>query len=497
MDMRTGNSADAFLLILFRALAALSLFAVLWMHIAAPARASAIFLIAAATLTAVIALAARRTPSVPAVSGQEFIGGTRPTDSTRSGAMLATIVLLGCALRLIVWLNYPVELVSDHKTYWELARRLVAEGRYEAEEGRAFWPPGLPFVLTPFVLVFGSGALLAFNITGYLALVAAIWGLARQLFDQRVALMAATIVTCWPNLIFLASLATKEVVVAAAIPALILCYIRAHGVVAGLVPYAAGAGALAGLISLVQPSSLLVSVVIAVIEAWRTSETRRWWSGMLRLTVFAIAMAAVIAPWTVRNYAVLGTFVPIGTAGGVNFATVNSGASDGRWNPAGHQAAFALSDDEVERSRRGFEAGWRFILENPGRFMVMAVRKPLYMFGDDTKNIYWATGRDSTIGSLHLAVLKNASLVYYFAILLAATWWAWSRTPTAQGTVGARLVMLLCLFPIPAHLFFEASERHRAGTVACFSILAAAGIRAAAPMIGAWIRGPRYATPGT
>ncbi len=126
----------------------------------------------------------------------------------------------------------------------------------------------------------------------------------------------------------------------------------------------------------------------------------------------------------------------------------------------------------------------------------MAARKPLYMFGDDTKNIYWATDWDMSVGSLHLAALKNASLVCYVAILLAATWWAWSRTLTARGSVGERLVLMLCLFPIPAHLFFESSERHRAGTIAFFSILAAARVRLAAPVIGARLRGAPYASPG-
>jgi 4-amino-4-deoxy-L-arabinose transferase-like glycosyltransferase len=206
------------------------------MHIEAPALTSAISLIAAVVLTAMIALAARSSCSPPEVSGQVHGGTMRAVRGAHGGTMLATILLLGSALRLLVRLNYPVDLVSDHNTYRGLAHRLVTEGRYGAEEGRAFWPPGLPFLL-----VFGSGGLSAFNIAGYLALVAGIRGLARQLFDRRMALMAAAIVTFWPNLIFLGSLATKEVVVAAAVPALVLCYPRAHTAEERLVPYAAGA----------------------------------------------------------------------------------------------------------------------------------------------------------------------------------------------------------------------------------------------------------------
>jgi 4-amino-4-deoxy-L-arabinose transferase-like glycosyltransferase len=442
--------ADGLLLLAFRSLAFLSLFGILWMQISGPILASAGFLIVVVAITLTIALHSHRLRSADLterVFSGEGLGAPRVNTAW---AMLAPIIALGFALRLLVWLVYPVNFEADHRIYLELANQLAYEGRYQAAQGRAFWPPGFPLVLAPFVALFGTYGLISFNLAAYLALALSSWGLAKQLFDQRVALIAVAILSFWPNLIFMTPLALKEAVVAAGMPALALCYLRAHESGRNSLTYAAAAGFVAGIVSLAQPSSLLVIGVIAAAEAWRTCETRCWRSGALRIVIFSIGMAMTVAPWTIRNYAVLGVFVPIGTAGGVNFSTVNAPTSDGRWNAPGHRAAFGLSDDEIERNRKGFEMGWRFIAEHPQRFASIAVRKPLYMFGDDTKNIYWATNRDTSVGARHVATLKLSSIAHYFLIVIAITYWAWSRPLITQHTIGQRLAMLLCLFPIPA-----------------------------------------------
>jgi hypothetical protein len=50
-------------------------------------------------------------------------------------------------------------------------------------------------------------------------------------------------------------------------------------------------------------------------------------------------------------------------------------------------------------------------------------------------------------------------------------------------------MLSLCLFPIPSHLFFAALERHRAGTIAFFGILAACGARSFLLLLADRLRG--------
>ncbi len=63
----------------------------------------------------------------------------------------------------------------------------------------------------------------------------------------------------------------------------------------------AACGLFAGLLALLNPSSLLVSVPLALAQAWRNS--RR----LLALTVFGAAALAAMAPWMARNWLVLST----------------------------------------------------------------------------------------------------------------------------------------------------------------------------------------------
>jgi len=79
----------------------------------------------------------------------------------------------------------------------------------------------------------------------------------------------------------------------------------------------AGAGVLLGLVTLVRPVTLPLPLFVLVALALLR---RRSWLPALRATaVFTLGMAAVILPWTARNYAVSGRLVPVNLQAGVVF----------------------------------------------------------------------------------------------------------------------------------------------------------------------------------
>jgi hypothetical protein len=72
------------------------------------------------------------------------------------------------------------------------------------------------------------------------------------------------------------------------------------------------AGALWGITALVRPVTLPLPAFVAVMVLARGLRGARAASAVL---AFSLAMAAVIAPWTARNYALTGRFIPINVQG--------------------------------------------------------------------------------------------------------------------------------------------------------------------------------------
>jgi hypothetical protein len=74
------------------------------------------------------------------------------------------------------------------------------------------------------------------------------------------------------------------------------------------------AGAMVGLVTLVRPVTLpMPAFVLAALVLLRVPPGR----ALARAAVFSLAMAAVIAPWTLRNYRVVRAFVPVNLQAGV------------------------------------------------------------------------------------------------------------------------------------------------------------------------------------
>jgi hypothetical protein len=82
---------------------------------------------------------------------------------------------------------------------------------------------------------------------------------------------------------------------------------------------------------------------------------------------FVGAVVLVLTPWTVRNYARLGTFVPFDTRGGVTLAAANNDLSEGGQSAAGLPRFPAGT--EVGNDRAFRTAAVRWITADPIRFV--------------------------------------------------------------------------------------------------------------------------------
>jgi hypothetical protein len=133
-----------------------------------------------------------------------------------------------------------------------------------------------------------------------------------------------------------------------------------------------------GLAILTREVGVFVAFAGAGLVVVRSTSDRR--RALFLSSVVLLSAGVVVAPWSLRNYAVFGRVVPISTNGGINFYIGNNPRATGTflwvlpagatWNRPSPQGRF-----ETEASALGYRDGWAFIRRNPGRsFQLIALR---------------------------------------------------------------------------------------------------------------------------
>ncbi|MBL9215724.1 MAG: hypothetical protein JNG83_09645 [Opitutaceae bacterium] len=156
---------------------------------------------------------------------------------------------------------------------------------------------------------------LAVNLALFWVAVALAWRLARRLFDERAAWLAATAtaasVTLWQQTVMVTGLPVFLVLILALFNVLAGLEERLEPGAAPVRPVAlrtAALGLLGGLVCLTEYSGGLVALVVGAHLAWRLPGRLR----AVGLGLFAAAFVLPLAPWLARNVAVAGH--PLGLA---------------------------------------------------------------------------------------------------------------------------------------------------------------------------------------
>ncbi|MCB1016650.1 MAG: glycosyltransferase family 39 protein, partial [Acidimicrobiales bacterium] len=275
------------------------------------------------------------TPTRRRVDGPE---GDRQAPVARLAASLAprlarrevvvAAVVVGAALRLawVVWATRTPTGLRDPAEYLRIAVGLT-EGdlpRFGGGGGpSAFWPPGYPALLAPFVWVaretgWASTAFVAslVNVVAGTASVALAGVLAGQWLGRSARAVAAWLVALAPGLVFWTSTPHTET---AFTPFLLGALVLASA--AADRPSTrrwALVGVLAAAAFLVRSPGVIVLAAPALALRGRTGT----WRGALRPTLVTVAVAAaLLVPWTVRNGVQVGFWSPASTnnAGAVCF----------------------------------------------------------------------------------------------------------------------------------------------------------------------------------
>ncbi len=364
---------------------------------------------------------------------------------------------------------------GDSDGYWKLAGTLARGEPYEygAPPARIFRAPGYPLILASLFLLYGGEppitAAIVLNAGLGTITVAGVYALAALLFDLRTARIAGAIAAFYPGAIGMSAFVLSE---AAFCPLLIaqlflstLAWQAAR--VKQSVFWALAAGALGGAATLVRPSWLFFTPLAALIGLFGVRVIAQ------RLTIsccLIFGMAAIMAPWWVRNYHEVGHFVPttlqVGASlydgqsphatGASNMSFVPEFAALEQRNPADNETY------EYRLDRRLRHAAVDWMTTHPGRVLQLAGIKFLRLWN------VWPNEAEFRSWPLRLAVFAT-----YVPLLLLSLYGAWRFT-------GRGWPYILCWLPAgyftAIHMIFVSSIRYREPVMLSLAVLAAAAV---------------------
>jgi 4-amino-4-deoxy-L-arabinose transferase-like glycosyltransferase len=229
---------------------------------------------------------------------------------------LALVVVAGAALRAERALHHRAFLSTDERAYAALGRAL-SHGYYDVRgmNDPLHWPPGTPFLFAvarkltgvPDTVLAPRAAYWAQALVG-VALILAVFALARLLGGPRAGVVAAAAVALYPPLVVITGDMVSEPLGALTIALVMIALAWAWRAPAP--GRFAVAGALTGIAILVRADLLILPIVLAGVVALslRRAGARR---ALLAAGAYGLAAALVLGPWAAYATSRRGELTPI------------------------------------------------------------------------------------------------------------------------------------------------------------------------------------------
>lgn len=391
-------------------------------------------------------------------------------------------VALGVRLATAVWWEsrLPAEQLfgfSDSAGYWALAQTIVRGEPYQYgnEDALVFRTPGYPLVLAGWWMLVGDNApVLWTRILGALLgtlVVGEIYWLTRILLHRRAAYWAAAVATFYPG-----AVATSVLVLSEALfcPLLILQFIltvytwratrRSFQITGGL-----SVGVLSGLATLVRPSWLLFTPLVYLVLCVLPSVRRQT---ILIGGSVLLGLMCTMLPWWIRNYQVVGHFVPttlqVGASLYDGWNPDATGASDMRFvtryehlltQDSSKVSGNATGNREYQLDRRLRKDAWEWAKNHPQRVLQLAGAKCLRMWR-------WTPNADEFQNPLlHLAVATTYTPLLLLSLIGVVRF--------GRGSWPLACCWLPAIYFTLLHTIFVSSIRYREPAMLPLMVLAA------------------------
>lgn len=296
---------------------------------------------------------------------------------------------------------------------------------------RAAYPPLYPLLLAGTYAVVGPIAPFVLNTIIDFAAAFAGYLLVKRFTDERLARLAAIALLFWPSAILQSIMPNKEGLYVLLVILFAWAWLEDRPIALGVAT---------GLACLTQPSLAPFFAIAGIL--WLV---RRKWSQ----SVIAVATASIVMmPWWIRNYIVLGGFVPLTTATGLNLYSQAAGTYAA--TPQIH------SLPEIERSAALTKAGLRIIAADPGAFFIQQARAVIASLGTDAATIP-ILELVPTIPTNRLYDLRPVLQWPFTAFVVGAAWVSWRARANQFYVLMFCALAQLAIFQI----WFQFNPRHR------------------------------------
>jgi len=377
-------------------------------------------------------------------------------------------------------------LSQDTDAYQLLGDNLAQHGVFGiGQQPTAYRPPLYPLVLSaigmvlvPNTLAIGLAHLLMGMATVLLVYrLAHLWG-----FKTELSAMAALLVAVDPILLNQSAKIMSETL---ATLCTTICLIRLT--IAGQRKTMAAwavAGALIAVSSHCRANFLVWLMCIAVCLMWlELRSTRRLWQTL----AFLLTAAVVLAPWTVRNWMLLGSPVVATTHGGYTlrlgnndsfFTHLAEGNGNTVWEPDHSIPPRDPSVSEIQYDTENYSAAWRTMQQQPAMTCYASLLRTRRLWGIvphklGPKESWGICSGRYLVGVWNVVIFAASS---FGCIVVRGKLY---KTPWLWG-------LLLCIGWTVVHVLFWSNLRMRAPLVPVIALAAATGMEA---IIGCRVRG--------
>lgn len=339
--------------------------------------------------------------------------------------VVPAILLLAIALRLGVILAFPITPRTDSFWYLERGREIAAGmGYQEGGFPTAFWPVGYPALVGLATWLFGPTLLgpILFNLIAQGATILLILWLARRLgAGEGAARVAALLYALYPAHIAYSGDTAAETTATAVMLAGIALVVKGRR----RIGWALVGGLVLGLAMLMRPQMMLFPPFL--VGALWLARGVEWRRALVLLALIVAGMTVAVAPWTMRNQALLGAPVLVSTNGGIALQAGANDLADGGYfqiekSPLWAQVGIPFADRverqvEIDRRLKAMATGW--IGDHPVRWGLLGVRKMALLWLKDSDG-FWSLDASHPERATLWKVLQGLNQLFYMAVLALA-----------------------------------------------------------------------------